>query len=134
MSRKGRKKLREAAEAASRIVEPIEKPSQKPNYSRYVLWSVSLLVIIAALVTARVVFTNESSGPGKAATTVQPQTASQAGNSGMDSAVAGGGPHIYFPGPSHDFGTIAEGEKVSHTFVVRNTGDAPLRLIKAQGT
>jgi len=45
-----------------------------------------------------------------------------------------GGPRIHFDEPSHDFGTIAEGAKVAHTFVLRNTGNEPLKLIKAAGT
>lgn len=47
---------------------------------------------------------------------------------------SGGVPVIHFPEPLHDFGTIASGSKVSHHFKVVNTGDAPLRLIKAKGS
>ena len=46
--------------------------------------------------------------------------------------VNSGTPKIFFPDTSHDFGTVAQGSKVSYTFVVRNTGDAPLKLIKAK--
>ena len=45
-----------------------------------------------------------------------------------------GGPSIYFPTPSHDFGNIDQGDKVSHTFIVQNYGDKPLKLIKAKGS
>jgi len=45
-----------------------------------------------------------------------------------------GGPSIHFLEQSHDFGTIAEGVKVSHTFIVQNTGDQPLKLIRAKGS
>jgi len=45
-----------------------------------------------------------------------------------------GAPQISFPEMAHDFGTITQGSKVSHKFVVRNIGDAPLRLIRAQGS
>jgi hypothetical protein len=44
-----------------------------------------------------------------------------------------GGPRIEFPEPSYDFGSVADGAKVSHTFAVRNTGNEPLKLIKAAG-
>lgn len=44
------------------------------------------------------------------------------------------GPVVHFPEPSHDFGTIPQGEMVSHTFIVRNVGDEPLKLIKAKGS
>lgn len=45
-----------------------------------------------------------------------------------------GGASIYFPEPSHDFGNIVQGDKVSHTFIVQNYGDEPLKLIKAKGS
>ena len=45
-----------------------------------------------------------------------------------------GGPSIYFPESSHDFGNIAQREKVSYTFIVQNYGDKPLKLIKAKGS
>ena len=50
-------------------------------------------------------------------------------NKGTDTS---GTPKIFFPDTSHDFGSVAQGSKVSYTFVVRNTGDAPLKLIKAK--
>ena len=43
------------------------------------------------------------------------------------------GPRIFFPETVFDFGTIPEGSEVTHTFIVKNTGDAPLKLIKAKG-
>lgn len=52
--------------------------------------------------------------------------------SATEDTVGGGTPKIFFPDTSHDFGPVAQGSKVSHTFVVRNTGDAPLKLIKAK--
>jgi hypothetical protein len=45
-----------------------------------------------------------------------------------------GGPSIYFPEDSYDFGTISQKTQVSHTFIVKNTGGAPLKLIKAKGS
>ncbi len=44
------------------------------------------------------------------------------------------GPLAHFPETLHDFGTIVQGEKVSHTFIVKNVGDEPLKLIKAKGS
>ena len=44
------------------------------------------------------------------------------------------GPKIFFPEELHDFGTIARGSKVSHSFRVVNKGDEPLKLIKAKGS
>jgi len=48
--------------------------------------------------------------------------------------VGGGTPKIFFPDTSHDFGSVAQGSKVSYKFVVRNVGDAPLKLIKAKAS
>ena len=48
--------------------------------------------------------------------------------------INGGTPKIFFPVTSHDFGSVAQGSKVSHKFVVRNVGDAPLKLIKAKAS
>lgn len=38
----------------------------------------------------------------------------------------GSGPVIEFQEKARDFGDITQGDKVEHTFVFRNTGDAPL--------
>lgn len=52
---------------------------------------------------------------------------------GGDSGDADGGPRIYFPEPEYDFGTVQRGAKASHNFVVRNTGDEPLKILRAKG-
>lgn len=39
-----------------------------------------------------------------------------------------GTPQISFDVSEHNFGTIAQGEKVSHTFSFRNIGDGPLQI------
>ena len=39
-----------------------------------------------------------------------------------------GTPQISFDDESFNFGTIAQGEKVSHTFKFRNIGDGPLQI------
>ena len=53
-----------------------------------------------------------------------------------DSARAGseGSPRIFFPDTLYDFGSVSQGTSVSHRFVVCNTGDAPLKLIRAKGS
>jgi len=43
-------------------------------------------------------------------------------------------PQIYYPEAVHDFGTISRGGSVSHVFAVRNTGNAPLRLLGVKDT
>ena len=43
-----------------------------------------------------------------------------------------GAAKIFFPETTFSFGSIAQDSKVSHTFVVKNIGDAPLKLINAK--
>lgn len=40
----------------------------------------------------------------------------------------GAGPVIEFQEKARDFGDITQGDKVEHTFVFKNTGDAPLLI------
>lgn len=61
----------------------------------------------------------------------------QQSSSGDDAALTqsdGKAPQISFPEREFDFGTISQQSRVSHTFVVQNTGDAPLKLISAKGS
>jgi hypothetical protein len=46
----------------------------------------------------------------------------------------GPAPRVEFPEKSFDFGTIYQGEDVCHTFVFRNTGNAPLKIEKVRST
>ena len=39
---------------------------------------------------------------------------------------------IVFPETNHDFGQITQGEKVSHVFVFKNTGENPLEVTQVQ--
>lgn len=41
-------------------------------------------------------------------------------------------PVMEFATVDHDFGTISEGEKVSYTYAIKNTGEAPLIIQNAQ--
>ena len=41
-------------------------------------------------------------------------------------------PVIQFESIDHDFGTVTEGQKVSHTYSVKNVGEAPLIIQNAQ--
>lgn len=43
-------------------------------------------------------------------------------------------PKIQVDNPSHDFGTIVEGDVVKHTFVIKNTGNAPLKIDKVRAS
>lgn len=37
-------------------------------------------------------------------------------------------PSIQVPSPTHDFGEVPEGAEVTHDFVIKNTGKAPLEI------
>lgn len=50
------------------------------------------------------------------------------------SATSGKLPVIEFDKVEHDFGTIKEGEKVTTEFIIKNTGDADLVIVNAQGS
>ena len=41
---------------------------------------------------------------------------------------AAAGPRVEIPAPSHDFGQVLEDQELTHTFVIRNAGDAPLQI------
>lgn len=43
-------------------------------------------------------------------------------------AAALAAPELYVEKGSYDFGTIAQGKKVQHNFVIKNSGDAPLHI------
>ncbi len=45
---------------------------------------------------------------------------------------SGPAPKIEFAETSYDFGTVLEKSSISHTFKVKNVGDAPLKLIRAK--
>jgi hypothetical protein len=43
-------------------------------------------------------------------------------------------PRIVAVEASHDFGDVSVGKKVSHTFVIRNLGGAPLHILDAKAS
>jgi hypothetical protein len=110
------------------------RPDQRVKLRHYMIWSVSVLVIAIAIVSTWAIYKNLSQESSKATSINQSRAEAPVPSSGDASIAISGGPQISFPETEYDFGTITQGSKVSHTFVVRNTGDAPLRLIKAQGT
>ncbi|GAM11849.1 hypothetical protein OR1_04167 [Geobacter sp. OR-1] len=44
------------------------------------------------------------------------------------SATAIAAPQINVQRPLHNFGTLVQGKKLDHTFVIKNTGDSPLKI------
>jgi hypothetical protein len=66
---------------------------------------------------------------GKATTTTTPTAVPDAV---AEQKPEGPLPVINFERTDHDFGTITEGQKVSYTYKVKNTGEAPLIIQNAQ--
>ncbi|MBW1981748.1 MAG: DUF1573 domain-containing protein [Deltaproteobacteria bacterium] len=48
------------------------------------------------------------------------------------SFAASGKPHMVFSAPTFDAGNVWEGAKISHTFEVRNSGDAELKIYQVK--
>lgn len=46
-----------------------------------------------------------------------------------DTAYAGG-PKVFLPEPSHDFGKVKQNETLTHVFKIRNTGESLLKIEK----
>lgn len=67
-----------------------------------------------------------AAGPAKFSPTVTPVTATP-----VETKPEGPLPVLEFDNTIHDFGKIKEGDKVSHTFQVKNTGQAPLIIQSA---
>lgn len=38
-------------------------------------------------------------------------------------------PQIYVQRPAHNFGNLVQGKKLDHTFIIKNIGDAPLKIL-----
>jgi len=136
MAKKNKKRIKQTDTTASKIGKqmPATVPKQQVKYRRYAIWSISGLMAVVAVVVAWMVFQNISHSSSESTSINQLRAATPAAKLGTDSTDVSGGPQISFPETSYDFGTIAQGSKVSHTFIVRNAGDAPLRLIRAAGS
>lgn len=97
---------------------------------------IPMVVSMAAMVIAVAIWLGLR--PSIARSAVESSVGSQpdrvAVDSNRSSNTVTGGPSIYLPEPSHDFGTISQGTKVAHTFAVKNTGSKPLKLIRAQAS
>lgn len=46
----------------------------------------------------------------------------------FSAAFASAAPIIQAQQPSHNFGTLIQGKKLDHTFIIRNNGDTPLKI------
>jgi len=125
-----RRNKRKSVEKAKEIRQALPEPSKPPlKWRGYTVWAMGVVIIAVVGISGWALYRNLSHAPTRS---------SGISESGMDPGNSGGsttgGPQITFPESEFNFGTIAQGAKVSHTFVVKNTGDAPLKLIKAAGS
>jgi hypothetical protein len=99
------------------------------------MWLAGGVLVVSGAVVAWSFWQDESPRTVVPTPTEQPRAEAPVDNPDTSgNNVVAGTPKITFPEREYDFGTIAQGTKPSHRFVVKNTGDAPLRLISAKGT
>ncbi len=129
MSKKKRKQSKNTKKTASQKKEP---EIYQRNHNRIYVILAGIVVIVAAAVILFSMDFAELGGNNAGATLDQSSEAES--NANQPPSVKVGGPSIYLPEKSYDFDTIPEGAKVSHTFIVKNTGTEPLELIRAKGS
>ena len=113
---------------------PSIQPDKRIKSTRYLVWSIGVLIVVIAVVSAWAIFWKAPQDSSVTSSTDDLRAEASIPNTDAAGSVVSGGPQISFPEAEFDLGTIAQGTKASHTFVVKNIGDAPLKLIKAQGT
>lgn len=97
--------------------------------------ALALLAVVVVAVAAWMALSSRADKSWSPSSTAElfPPTATASDDTQIgDQATAA--PKIVFPETSYDFGTIIQGANVSHTFVVRNAGDAPLTLLDVGGS
>ena len=115
--------------------ENIESGAQRATRQSLLRPIVVVLLLVAVAVAAWIVRGSRDQGPSAPASTVDLLASNEPASNDTDAAnPPTGDPRIVFPETSYDFGTITQGANVSHTFVVRNAGDAPLKLIEVKGS
>jgi hypothetical protein len=130
MSRRG-KKRKTGSQAGRRGTSPQEQKARRPGVTKSVF---VLLTVIVAAVAAWNVMSPRGEEPWSPSLTVEPlPSTATTPDDAEASGQATGTPKIVLPETSYDFGTITQGADVSHTFVVRNAGDAPLKLLDVGG-
>ena len=99
----------------------------------------AILILLAALAFLPTADTVYAADAGEQVLSQQPETPNTfteqetlaADEKSPDQA---GKAKIFLPETKFDFGSVTQSKKLSHTFVVKNIGDAPLTLIKAKGS
>jgi len=137
MAKRSKKRHKGVGRAASKSSEQVLSGQQRQqvNLKRYGIWATGGLVAVVVVVVAWTFLKNTSPSTSGTISVGQVRAEVPADSSKTTiSDSAFGSPQINFLETEYDFGTVAQGSKPSHTFVVRNVGNAPLRLIKAEGS
>lgn len=116
----------------------LEKTKSSKRKSSYISFTFSMklglaitaviFIIILGLYFGGNITSAQSGQPDRSQSTVSASGNENNGNSALGNA------KIFFPDTSFDFGTVGQNMSVSHTFIVKNIGDMPLKLIKAKGS
>jgi hypothetical protein len=88
-----------------------------------------LVVMIAVLVALTASFTFAADQPAKAKKTAAPAPEAKKAETAKEAEKA---PRLTIVEPVKDYGTIAKGEKLDWSFLVKNTGDSDLQIIAAK--
>ncbi len=104
------------------------------NQKRNLILTSALGALIIAIIAFLVLGSDSSSSPSAQLSPVVTPESNTRTEQASAPASGKSGPSLNIQEPSHDFGLISQENKVSHTFVVQNTGDEPLRLIRAKGS
>jgi hypothetical protein len=83
------------------------------------------MVVAAALLAAAAASCKGATVPAGDAVSAAPAAG--------DAAPSGPKAQIACDAPEFDFGTVAQGEEAKHVFVMKNAGDAPLKIESARG-
>jgi len=94
--------------------------------SMFMSWPALAVMTMICLAPASLTATGQSAPDTDESDTLAP-TASDAGT-------PEGIPKISLPDSSHNFGTAAQHQHLTHVFKVRNIGDAPLKIISARAS
>ncbi|MFH2054340.1 MAG: hypothetical protein ABIJ61_00150 [bacterium] len=86
----------------------------------------SMLVVVVAIAGVWLLL-----GSHRQSSSAASQTGAEVGRDTVTQGPAVDGPRLEILEMTHSFGNVSQNASVSHTFKVRNAGNAPLELIKA---
>ena len=98
--------------------------------------SLKLFLALAVACALTVACKNDKADAAKSEALATPQTTAPAATQTPAAPAVPVGPTttMAFDEMEHDFGEITEGDKITHVFTFKNTGNEPLVISKAQGS